>query len=542
MQTAIESNVPSAVINSSIITSIASQELKDVMNDGYHYVRKKYNAKVYNNQIEIIDTILNPMNKYIAILGSRGSGKSWSVAMSIVELCQLIPGLIIAIFAPKGSQSKRLITECYKIISDATKDVQDKVNTKDCSTMKLIFNNNSIIYALSAHERTMSEGEHPNIIVIDESHMVSDWSMSAKILPMLGSHKYTQVIQIGVAMYKNHFNEAFNDSRYIKCISDWTQSDRLKESGVFKYTDPNGVYHEYAQYVVDIMPPEAKKKYFPDRPDLITGNGGVNYLDFMMQYELQWLDDISLFLSADQQKKLVSGTYAILDNPMPNGTYVFGLDTAGGSIDPDSLTLDFTQLSIWEYRAGIMIRVFGRSWQGDPILQYDEIKEVLKRFRTKYGLIDYSNIAINFVAMFKKDGINCDGIMYARSHPDSHKDYKTTMFENFMAKLNLGLVKYPNMADIDEKNPTITKDNINSFKDGFSEWCALQRIKSKNSDKVKINASRGFHDDICNADILSVYAINNVSTMSTQITTFPFLVSGATFSSGPSSGGSRFKG
>jgi len=409
-----------------------------------------------------------------------------------------------------------------EVLEDYSKDYVYDITVKDNHNY---FANNALVH---------------NCIVADESHLISDYSMSSKIKLMLGAHGYYQIIELGVAMFKNHFHAAFNDKEYVRCMCDWEHADRLKESGIFKYTDKDGVYHEYPQYVLSIMPPEAKKKYFPDRPDLITGNSGINNLDFMMQYELQWLDEINLFLNETQQKQLLAGNFNLINSPLPGSTYIFGLDTAGGNIDQETLTLDYTSLSIWEYRADKLIRMYGQQWQGDPILQYEEIKKVLQLWRCSYGLIDFSNIAINFVAMFKKDGINCDGIQYARTCPESHKDYKTTIFDNFLAKLNLDQLMYPNIDDIEEKNPTISKDVIENFKEGFYQWSVLQRIKSKKSDRVKIEAPSGQKDDITNSDSLCIFALNSMPAINNSwIANMPFIVSGATLLSGQGGGARR---
>jgi hypothetical protein len=66
------------------------------------------------------------------------------------------------VFAPKGPQAKRLLTEMYEIINKATQEVKDVVDSKNSSSMVINFHNGSMVYAVSANERTMSEGSHPN--------------------------------------------------------------------------------------------------------------------------------------------------------------------------------------------------------------------------------------------------------------------------------------------------------------------------------------------------------------------------------------------
>lgn len=510
--------------------SVFSEQSENVFLDYKKYFKEKYNLKVYENQIEIFDAITNPLNHYISIVQSRGGGKTFATALGLLEVCRFIPSLKIGVFAPKVGQAKKMIKQIYDIIKDAPPEVQDCINTKVSSSEKLIFNNGTIIEAMSANERTMSEGAHYHCVVVDEAHLVSDYSMSSKILPMLGSYKYHQLIKIGVSMFKNHFHRSFKDKKYKILKRDWLECDILKESGLFEY---EGQY--YSQYVVDMMPNEAKKKYFPNRPDILSAGGGeISHMDFLMQYELEWLDDISLFLSEEQQKKFL-GTHKLELNPTTGTTYFFGLDTAGGSVDPNTLELDYTALSIWSLRGKQLIKVYAQKWQGSPTLQFEEILEVLKRFKVTYGLIDYSNIGIGFVEMFKENGIRCEGIMFGKSCPESKKDYKTTMYDNFLTKLDLGMLKYPKPLTKEEEksllntNPQMV-ENYDVCDEHFYEWCVLERIKSKRSIKMRIEAPKGQHDDGPDADVLSIYSVNKMGHIGVnQQDKFNFLLSKATF-------------
>jgi hypothetical protein len=512
---------------------VLRNELHDVLIDEKEYYKKKYNLKIYNNQMEIVDTILNPLNHYISIIQARGGGKTFSVALAIIEVCQALENMKVGIFAPKLGQSKKMIKQIYDIVKVSDPMVKASIDFKNSSSETIKFFNGSIIETSSANERTMSEGAHYNIIVIDEAHLVSDYSMSSKILPMLGSYKYRQLIKIGVAMFKNHFHSAFNNSKYTVVKRDWLECDILKEAGTMEYTDDKGVTKEYPIAVVDNMPNEAKKKYFPDRPDLITGTTDLSYLDFMMQYELQWLDDISLLLNEKHQKALV-GIHDLILQPLTGGIYVFGLDTAGGSVDPETLSLDYTSLSIWEVRNNQLLKVYAEQWQGSPMTQYAEIKDKLKRFKVSYGLIDYSNIGIGFVEQFAKDQIRCEGIMYAKMCPESKKDYKTTMFENFLNKLEVDQIKYPREIEktkydeMAKTNPQLAIAYATND-EHFYQWCVLERVKSKRSIKMIIEAPRGQHDDGANSDVLACYAVNKVQGKLNANQAFNFLVSRSTF-------------
>jgi hypothetical protein len=141
--------------------TIGINELTNVFNTK-QYVQDKYNVAVYNNQIEIFESVISPLERHIVIGQARGAGKSYGVALSLIELCRTTPKLIIAIFAPKGPQSKRLLNEMYQIISSSTTLIKDAINWEKSSSMVMEFMNGAKVQALSGNDKTMSEGEHPN--------------------------------------------------------------------------------------------------------------------------------------------------------------------------------------------------------------------------------------------------------------------------------------------------------------------------------------------------------------------------------------------
>lgn len=141
--------------------TIGINELTNVFNTK-QYVQDKYNVVVYNNQIEIFENIISPLERHIVIGQARGAGKSYGVALSLIELCRTTPKLIVAIFAPKGPQSKRLLNEMYQIIASSTTLVKDAINWEKSSSMVMEFMNGAKVQALSGNDKTMSEGEHPN--------------------------------------------------------------------------------------------------------------------------------------------------------------------------------------------------------------------------------------------------------------------------------------------------------------------------------------------------------------------------------------------
>jgi len=458
------------------------------------YIFNKYGFSIYNNQEEVFKVIINPLNHYIIVIQARGGGKTFSVALAIHFLCHEIPNLKIGIFAPKYGQSKKMLRQIWE--HDKKVEAIDKQSS---SSIHVVFKNGSEIIADSAHEKANIEGGHYHIICIDESHKTSDYAVSNKILPMLGSYQHYQLIKIGVALFKNNFYKSFLNPDFIKIKHDWLNCDILKQSGVIHY---NGI--DYPKYVVEIMPWEKKLEYFKDMANTMSKQGEISLVDFITQYELNWLENIENFLTEKQIEALGSGTHKELDGYDNSGIFAFGLDTASGTIDPDTLETDATALAIWKFSNNKFYKVAAYEWRDSPMNQYNEIKTILKKFRTTYGLIDYSNIGIAFVDMLKRDGINCDGIMYKMTDQETKKNFKIAMFEHFQDNI-IERIRYPKIYDDETKKILVSEAMYKSF----IQWTIFERHK-RESGSIELTAPKGEHDDACNADVLCLYAFKKI--------------------------------
>jgi len=318
---------------------------------------------------------------------------------------------------------------------------------------------------------------------------------------MLGSFKHYQLIKIGVALFKNNFYKSYLKDNTIKCKHDWLQCDILKQSGIIEFEGK-----EYPKFVTEAMPWEKKLEYFKDAANQLPKQGELSLIDFITQYELTWLENIENFLTEKQMEALASGVHEEQTQAEGEGTYCFGLDTASGTIDIENLHTDFTALAIWKFLRGKYYKVAAFKWKGNPMDQYDAIKAELKRFNCQFGLIDYSNIGIAFIDMLKRDGINCEGIMYARSEPTTKKNYKLAMFENFQDNL-IEKIRYPQIFDPETKKILVSEEMYSSY----IEWTIFERHKRGTS--VVLTAPSGEHDDAVNSDVLCIWAFKGVKAL-----------------------------
>ena len=346
------------------------------------------------------------------------------------------------------------------------------------------------------HNYFVSNALVHNCIIIEEAHRCSDVAISERIMPML-SRKHRQMIKIGVALYKNNFKESFDDEQYVKVAHDYLNCPILKLTGIVRYKGK-----EYPKNVVDLMPWEAKLRIFGDMAHKLPKKGKISMLDFITQYELMWQETVNNFLTKKQQENLM-GKHEEVDAYDEVGTNVFGLDTAAGTLREDAEDLDDTALVIWRIFRGQYEKIFAWDVKDTPLKQYKPILAILKRFRVQYGLIDYSNCGTVFPEMLRQDGVNCEGIMYRMSEPDSHKPYKYAMLDYFSSLVDLEMIKYPRIFD---DNGKIMCGEV-MYKH-YMQWTMLQKRQTEKT--LSISAPAHEHDDGPLADVQAIWAAKRV--------------------------------
>jgi len=476
---------------------------------------------LYDNQIDIVNSVCDIGEKYLAILCARGSGKTHGVAVALVKLCLDYPGLSVGIFGPKEDQANRIIKEellghlllpsspCYNFIEWGK-----------TSGSYVRFKNGSYIESHSASEQSQQEGYHYSIVVVDEAHAVSDASISTRISGMLGSFKISKLIKIGVAVGRNHFWKscAAPNTAFKVIVKDWTQCPILLNQGSITY---EGM--ELPKEVIDKMPITLKRQYFPDRSDLHYDSVvGMTELDFNSHYAMIWENDANLVLNEENQIRLVSGDFDPLEkaNKARMDKYFFGLDTASGSILPGRRDRDFNNLAIWrKTHDNICQKVAVFEWQDVPPSDLmEDIKAIIHPetglFPCVFGLADFSNIAISMVDFFKKEKIPIDGIQYQATEPTTHKNYKNAMFDQYVFELECGRIQYP-------KLDKFQKDKV--FNKSYQEWCFIERHQKQGINAIIEAPSADFHDDAPNADVLAVWAATRVENYQGTFATRPMI-------------------
>jgi len=432
------------------------------------------------------------------------SHNSFGTCIGLIKLCQDYPGLEIGLFAPRADQANRLVSESKKVL--AIGKLGDEVNWDKTTTDKLTFRNGSNILALSAAETSLQEGWHFAVVVVDEAHRVSNMSMSERIMPMLGSKKIFKLVKIGIPMFKNHFYKSFSDDKYEPIVHDWLASPILLESGFKEIKNDTGKLIKYPVKVLDRMPRSLKIKMFPSYPELHY-DGDMTEIEFNTQYGMIWMDNINSFLQGDEPEKLI-GAFPTLTGANAGEDYFFGLDTSSGTLMPGKYDLDYTALSIWRKRGDLIKeKVACFQWQGGETLsQLEQVAGIVHPhtgiFPCKFGCIDYSNVGITAVEMFKRLKIPAAGVIFSATDSVSKKNYKNAMADHFKFELQADRVKYPRMEDIESHKV---------FRKHYHELLALE-CHAGVSLNSKICAPPGIHDDGSMSDFLGVYASDKSQT------------------------------
>lgn len=489
----------------SVIENEVSADLANlvhlVMNPSY-WSLTNLGIDLYDNQVEILNAVCDLSVPYVGVLASRGSGKTYSVAIGLVKLCLDNPGFRIGIFGPKADTSKRLVKEDIlgRILTPAS-PLYDKIDALRTSNQFIQFKNGSTIKALSASPTATIESEHFHCVVLDEAHRISDFVVKEKITPMLSLSTF-KTIKIGISLYKNNFWHSCNDNgtRYKVIQKSWDKCDIYWNQGSVMYEGK-----EFPRRIIDLMPKVVKERLFPNDPALhFDSVEGYSELEWNTQFEMIWMEDINLVLSGDQLKKLGSGLFSILSAGRPEMTekYYFGLDTASGSLMPGQKDLDYTVLTILRKNQDNTKDIVAKyMWQGDTVTQMQEIRDLVHPvegvFKCIMGLADFSNFAIGLIDIFKKEGIPIAGVSFGAKEPVTSKNFKNAMVDQFVFELDSSRVQYPGIDKI-------RKSKV--FTEGYEQWGLLERHRSKAgiNDKIFVDPASG-HDDHVSADVLAVW-------------------------------------
>ncbi len=520
-------------------TVISAYDEQGFDKDNVGWIEDNFGIALYSNQIENVEDLFDLSIKGYCIVASRGAGKTWGISAGLAAFCMRFRGLRVIVVGPKAGQASRIIREITTLLQDPVCKVANKIDWDSTGVNRMQFNNGSYIVALSGQEGANVEGEHGHILVIDEAHKVPTYSVNNKLIPMVGSLKFSKIIKIGVTMGRNHFFKSCMADNAIVNSCDWKQAE------IFLSDGKDTIFYKGVEYPRDLisrMPLPYKEKYFPDRPDLQEVTGfEISVVDWETQYELEWSDDLMNFLSDDDQERLFSGGHALMIGGMPGESYFAGLDTAQGSLHGHTDT-DETVLSIWrliKFQDGTskVEKVATYIWRGEPLTQKQEIYEIINTedglFKCKMTLVDYSNIGIDIVNDFRALKLPIIGKHFGGTEKESKKNWKNALYNYYQVQLQLNRVKYPDQETLEASKIEVTGDMATQVKNalrGIWEWSTLQREKGRGLNDIieapedtveeEGGGTKGrAYDDVCTSDILGVWAADKFKALQIEMST-----------------------
>ena len=154
-----------------------------------------FGQTLYENQIDIVNTIINTGAQEVDVVEPRQCGKTSSIAVACAILCETQgekwnkvnpEPYRIGIFGPKLGQAQLDLIR-IKFWANNNPHGRSLINWKETTNSKIVWHNGSEIHAVSASEQTETEGFTFNIIIIEESQKVSDHTVSQVISPMTGA-------------------------------------------------------------------------------------------------------------------------------------------------------------------------------------------------------------------------------------------------------------------------------------------------------------------------------------------------------------------
>lgn len=348
--------------------------------------------------------------------------------------------------------------------------------------------------------------KNSDAIICDESHQISTSVYRNRVSPMNADSDKQKNIKIGITLYDNHFRDSAKSPKWKTLIYPWYKCQNLyNKNDLIKIGD-----EEYPAMIIDTMPLSMKLKRWPNNPEVhFESSNGMSEEEFKTQYEMEWVDTVSGLLTGEDQEKL-EGDHDYLYCGLPGEKYYFGLDCAGGALIQEGNDRDYTQLVIGRITENHQKQVVSLyQWQGDLTVQADEILHIITDvFPCVFGCADYSTMGTAIVDLFLTKNIPMTGISYKKTEPVSGKNYKNSIFDQFVYELRHDRFKYPSLKNMLSEDGTMATKEAKLLNKHLIEWGAVERRRKAVGINDEISAPKGggYHDDCVNATAMFVWA------------------------------------
>lgn len=365
------------------------------------------------SQLEIFDTIAGRLHKRVWVGTYTQFGKSLTVGLGVLTRVTHFPERWTLV-APTNEQAKIImgyiidhifdneaIAKKFEIGAGESAERIRREKSKNKLTFRLADGSIGGVQILSAQGTRVKDtlkamlGFGSKNVILDESSILPDEHM-AGVLRMLGGNPDAFLMQIGNAIYRNHFYKASKNPRYYKIRVDWRQG--IKEGRI-------------TQDFIDEMREEM-------RPDI-----------FRILYDVKFpegdaidADGYSPLLTQDEVER------AQLDDVQLIGENKAGIDVAGGGRNQTVVVI----------RGSNAAKVVLRSNEKDHMILAPRVAHYLRKYKVKPKnvKVDRTGIGHGFWNILQKEyGSDVVGVL-AGEAAEEHPNDLGQQFENVRAMMS----------------------------------------------------------------------------------------------------------
>lgn len=178
-----------------------------------------FDIDLYKGQEDIVRKIAFDKTNRLAVLTPSQYGKTWSIAAALGIYILLHEDKNVVIVSGTQQQAKIMRDKFAEFLADCP-PLADLVDTnadgvqrlkKEASKKRITFRNGCELRTLTAGGTNDAEslmGHGADLVIMDESNLISDEIYEKRILRMLGNSRDSTLVQIGNPTTRNHFYDA----------------------------------------------------------------------------------------------------------------------------------------------------------------------------------------------------------------------------------------------------------------------------------------------------------------------------------------------
>jgi Terminase RNaseH-like domain len=390
----------------------------------------------------IIESVIINDGEEITALAARQSGKSETIANTVVTLMVLLPrlakmypellgkfkdGIWVGMFAPVEGQVEtlfgravnRLTSErALEILNDT--EIDDSVGKVAGVTRQIkLKNSGSTLTMMTANPRAKIESKSFHLIVIDECQEADDFVVSKSISPMLAYYSGTMVKTGTPTTRKNNFYKSIQ-------LNKRRQTGRSSRQNHFEWDwrDVAKVQPNYGKFI--------------KREVLRIGEDSD---EFQMSYSCKWLLDRGMFVTSNLMDELQDTSMEIV-KAWHRSPVVVGIDPAR-KLDSTVVTVVWVdwdrpdEFGYFDHRVLNWLEIQGDDWED----QYFQIQNFLENYDVLAVGVDANGVGDAVAQRLKLLIPRAEVYALGSSQPEQSKRWK-----HLKALIDRRMIEYPGHA------------------------------------------------------------------------------------------------